>query len=268
MKKSQLERLLFLEKKLFWFGKVKRKEIQEQFEVSSRVTTNDFSKYHELAPGNAVWDRPSYGYIADDAFKPVLYEPDSAEILGEIYAPTGAFSGSVGVTVLNVPGRIIPVNILRSLLAAIHSKRAIEICYRSMSRAEPTWRRITPHSLAHDGFRWHVRAFCSKRGKFIDLVLGRIVETGELSAPDATSETDTEWIETVKIKIGPDSRLDENQRSTIEMDYGMIDGEASFIVRKSMLFYALKQLCLHRDTGSSPKEQQIVLLNTDILKLL
>lgn len=254
-------------KKLFWFGRIKRKEIQEHFEVSPRVSTNDFTKYHELAPGNALWDRPSYGYIADKNFSPVLYKPNSAEMLDEMLAPKSPFSGAVGVATLNVPGRTIPVEILRALLFAMNSEGSINICYRSMSRLEATWRRITPHGFAHDGFRWHVRAFCAKRERFIDFVLGRIVETGDIGAPDARPEMDIEWGETLEIRIGPDPRLDTNQRAAIEMDYGMTEGEASFSVRRSMLFYALKQLCLHRDTGAEAKEQQIVLLNTEILNL-
>ena len=266
MKKSQLERLEFLEKKLFWFGRVQRKEIQEQFEISPRVSTNDFAKYHELAPGNAIWDRPSYGYIAAEKFKPKLIEPDSVAILREVILKSGHMSKGIAIAALEVPSRKIPVKILRALLNAIYNKRSITICYLSMNRPEPTWREIVPHAFANDGFRWHVRAFCTKRDKFLDFVLGRIADVGDFGLSSIDPENDLEWAETVNVKIGPDPRLDQNQRAAIEMDYGMVDGQTAFKVRKSMIFYALKQLCLHRDTGARAREQQIILLNKEDLE--
>ena len=45
------------------------------------------------------------------------------------------------------------------------------------------------------------------------------------------------------------------------MDYGMVDGKAEIVVRKALLFYALKRLGL--DTAPAarrPRDQQIVLL--------
>jgi predicted DNA-binding transcriptional regulator YafY len=34
--------------------------------------------------------------------------------------------------------------------------------------------RIEPHALAHDGFRWHVRAFDRETKTFRNFVLGRL----------------------------------------------------------------------------------------------
>jgi hypothetical protein len=85
---------------------------------------------------------------------------------------------------------------------------------------------------------------------------------------------DEKWDETVFVRIGPHPNLNENQKSAIEMDYGMEDGEAVFEVRKAMLFYVLKQLGLHRTEEEQKKmgipavEQQVVLLNTGLLKVI
>ncbi len=85
----------------------------------------------------------------------------------------------MSVAVLETPSRVIPVKVLRALLNAIYNKRSVSICYLSMNRPNPTWREIVPHAFANDGFRWHVRAFCTKRDRFIDLFLEglQILET-------------------------------------------------------------------------------------------
>jgi hypothetical protein len=48
------------------------------------------------------------------------------------------------------------------------------------------------------------------------------------------------------------------------MDYGMEAGHAQIVVRRALLFYALKRLGLDTDPAArKPQDQQIVLLNRD-----
>ena len=93
-------------------------------------------------------------------------------------------------------------------------------------------------------------------------MLSRIVEGGERSDATSVAENDSDWRSEVVIEIGPHPELSETQRRAIEMDYGMLDGMAKIVVRKALLFYALKRLGLDTDTSARrPLEQQIVLLN-------
>jgi hypothetical protein len=49
--------------------------------------------------------------------------------------------------------------VLRAVLRAMRERRALDVLYQSMSRPSPMQRVIEPHALAHDGFRWHARAY-------------------------------------------------------------------------------------------------------------
>lgn len=246
----------------------------EYLDISLERASAAIREYLKLAPDNAHYDPSEKVYKPTKEFKPVVINPSPDQVLGHILLEDGFLSPLPEMARLPVPKRSIPTDILRSLLSAYAAGESIDILYRSMSSPEPTWRRITPHAFGHDGFRWHVRAFCSLREEFRDFVLGRIVETGNRGLSKIGDRTDEMWTETVTIRIGPHPGLKENQRIAIEMDYGMESGETLFEVRRAMLFYALKQLGLHRTEeeqemmGIQPIEQQIVLLNTDLLKLI
>ncbi len=66
---------------------------------------------------------------------------------------------------------------MRSVIAAIRRSEAIEVKHQSLSRPEPRWRRVAPHAIGFEGFRWHMRAFCFADRSFKDFLLSRIVET-------------------------------------------------------------------------------------------
>ena len=64
----------------------------------------------------------------------------------------------------------------------------------------------------------------------------------------------------VPLEIGPHPDLSDTQLRAIEMDYCMIAGREDIVVRKALLFYALKRLGLDADPAARrPQDQQIVL---------
>ena len=264
-----LMRWVFFESRLFWTGRASRKDLANYFDISLERASAAISDYVKIAPDNAHYDPSAKVYRATKDFKPITISTSSEQVLGHLLLEDGFLDPMPVMARMPVPKRALPVDILRPLLSCIAEGHSVDILYRSMSSSQPKWRRITPQAFGHDGFRWHVRAYCSLRSSFRDFVLGRIIETGITKEPDASAENDNAWNEKVTIIIGPDKRLGESQKTAIEMDFGMENSEARFEVRKAMLFYVLKQLCLHRDDlGASPEEQQIRLVNSEIRDLL
>ena len=97
-------------------------------------------------------------------------------------------------------------------------------------------------------------------------MLGRIVETAERGRPMASPDQDTDWNETVDLRIAPDPRLEDAPRAAIERDFCMEDGEAVFRVRKAMRWYVAKQWNLDAPAFEEPRRQQIVLVNSGVLE--
>lgn len=265
-------RLEFIEFRLSWEGGVRRSDIMAAFRVSEPQASKDLTLYQERAPGNAVYDKVSKRYVASDGFRPVCLQagPDAyltrLRSLGEgLTDPRESWIGArPDVDIVLTPAREVSDGCLRSILSAYRLGGSVEILYQSMSpdRVKPTWRRITPHAFAHDGFRWHARAYCHLTDRFKDFLLPRIMETQSPGPGGKTGAEDDLWQERFSVEITPHPQLSPEQRAIVEKDYRMKGGTTVLEVRYSMLFYVLKRLnLLKRPEDLSPRSQHIVVAN-------
>jgi len=135
--------------------------------------------------------------------------------------------------------------------------------YQSMSAEKPEPRLISPHAFAHDGFRWHVRAYCHKHQAFRDFVIARMagVKLADLAA-ELGAENDVEWHTEVTLELEPHSGLSSAQKRAVELDYGMTNGVVSFKCRQALPLYVLRHLHLDRAESGTPEQQQVVLKST------
>ncbi len=265
-------RLEFIEFRLFWEGGVNRSDIIEMFDVSVPQASKDLTLYQERAPQNAIYDKSAKRYIASPQFEPIFLKPDPDSYLSRLRAIAEGLTDPGDSWIANppqmdialTPRREVDPIVLRAIIGAIREKRSIEIYYQSMNRerAEPVWRRMTPHAFGYDGFRWHARAYCHLDHKFKDFLLPRILRVGELGDPGAAAHQDRQWLDAFDVEIGPHPDLTPSQKAVVAKDYGMQNGRAILTVRYAMLFYVLKRLGLLGDaTKQSPRTQHIVALN-------
>lgn len=266
----------FIEFRLYWQANINRSDLTEAFGISVQQASKDLSNYIEGRKSNLSYDKRLRTYIRSKNFKPRYFHPDAAEYFAQLQAvelglvseEQSWISFFPGFAATPVPARGVDPEVLRDVISAIRSKAALNVTYQSMSRPEPTARWIEPHALAFDGFRWHARAFCQNDGVFKDFLLSRIVDVGEQGPSTAMAGQDEAWNSEVVLEIGPHPELSDTQRRAIEMDYGMVDGRAEIVVRKALLFYALKRLGLDTDPAARrPNDQQIVLRNSSRIGL-
>ncbi|PJJ18879.1 WYL domain-containing protein [Janthinobacterium sp. 67] len=268
---GQGRRLEFLDFRLHWDGRINRSALTDFFNISVPQASLDISKYLELAPGNAVYDRSSKVYQATANFQPYFPNNVPERYLNELLAietdiirPEQSFIGwRPPVAAVPTPVRSVPDRTLIGLLSAIRDKTKVIIRYQSMTTTEPSSRLISPHAIANDGFRWHVRAYCDQREKFIDFVIARILEISVTDVPGADSANDQGWNRVVKLVLCANPALAEGHRRVIELDYGMTDGVIELNCRQALLYYALKRLGLHKFDSdvARPEKQQIALKN-------
>ena len=262
----------FIEFRLFWQGRINRGDLMDAFGVSTQQASLDLNAYIDQAKRNLVYDKSLRTYLRGKQFKPKYLKPDAEEYFaqlravdqGLVSAEQSWISVFPGFGATPTPARGVAPETLRDVLAAIRVPAALQVTYQSMSRPEPNARWIEPHALAFDGFRWHARAFCQNDQVFKDFLLSRIVEVGDQGPVTSDPSSDDAWHTDVLLEIGPHPDLSDNQRRAIEMDYGMEAGHAQIVVRRALLFYALKRLGLDTDPAARrPQDQQIVLLNRD-----
>jgi hypothetical protein len=263
-------RLGFIEDRLFWIGRVNRNDLVERFGVSMSQASADIARYLGLAPKDVAYDKSAKCYVAGDAFAPLLAPPSAARVLGELrlldfglFTTADTSLGEVPpFAATPLPDRPVDPFVLRALLRAIRERRALSIRYQSMSRPEPTRRTVEPHALAHDGFRWHVRAHDRDSGEFRDFVIGRTSAPRVTGPAQSKPADDQKWNGWVTLRIAPHPGLTPAQSRAIAIDYGIRGRSAPIRVRRSLLFYALKRLGLDVPAGTRPPhEQHIVLVN-------
>lgn len=267
-------RLEFIEFRLFWDGQVNRSDLVAIFDISMNQASTDLNRYISLAPANMAYDKSGRSYVRTDNFTPLFLEPDAGRYLTQLRSvadgildPSDAWIGQLpSYDAAPTPVRGVDANTLRSVIGAIRRSEAIEVKYQSLTRPEPRWRWIAPHSIGFDGFRWHTRAFCLTDESYKDFLLSRMIGTRGTKPSEVGADGDADWNEQVTLEIGPHPELSETQQKVIALDYGMRSGRAKIPVRKALLYYALKRLGLDTNpTARRPQDQQIVLLNANEL---
>lgn len=262
-------RLEFIDFRLQWDGRLNRSDLMEHFGISVPQASADIAAYAELAPHNLAYDRSARVYVASPGFSPVFPSTTAEHYLNDLLAlnakvlpPEGSFVGwAPSVAMAVSPARSVPPAILVSVVRAIRGRSAVQLLYQSMSRPEPSWREVSPHALGHDGFRWHVRAFCHARGAFRDFVFARALEVREAGPTKVQSEDDVAWRTPAKLVLEPNAGLSASRRKVVELDYAMTKGQVTLETRQAMLYYVLQRLGLSRDGEIRPEAQQIQLKN-------
>ena len=275
MRWSIERRLEFIDFRLYWEGRINRKDLKDFFGISIPQASADLRIYQEKAPKNIEYDKSGKFYFATKNFKPIFISPNASDYLSElrlisngILKEEESFIGQVPCfdTIPN-PARTVDAEILRKILKAINDKMSLEIKYQSMSRDKPIWRRVAPHTLAYDGFRWHIHAYCFLREAFRDFLFARILDIRNDQPDQIDASTDKRWHNFIKVKIAPHPELTGSQKKIIERDYGMKNGFGIIKVRAALYFYLEKHLGLDERCESRPaKEQQIILINRDEIK--
>lgn len=271
---SQERRLEFIDYRLRWDGRLNRSDLMDVFGISVPQASLDIARYMEAAPANMSYDRSARVYLATESFAPAFGTGDPSRYLNDLLglvsgiANQGAtFIGwAPAVAVAPIPTRLISPETLVTLLRAIRTGHNLEVEYQSMSEPEPSRRVIAPHAIAFDGFRWHARAYCFKNEEFRDFVLARMlrVELGDVSGIDA--ERDDAWKTQVQLVLVPHPQLTESRRRVVELDYGMVKGEAILSCRQALLFYLLKHLGFNQP--QSARTKHIALKNEAELRAL
>jgi hypothetical protein len=271
-------RLQFIEFRLYWEGRINRGDLVRHFGISVPQASLDLKRYVEMASDNLEYDKQRKAYFATDNFMPKLISPSSKDYLAQLevleteqdspFSHQSFISNPPNFDVVPLPSRAVKPEILQRVLKAIRESKAIHICYQSMTRPEPTYRWVSPHAIGSDGFRWHIRAYCHERGKFIDFVFGRILELKDTKESDINLADDIEWNTMVQLTIAPNQELTAAKKRIIELDYGMENGITKIVVRRALSGYLKLRLGFindiadkNSDVASAPEKQQICLVS-------
>ncbi|GAB2930864.1 helix-turn-helix transcriptional regulator [Hafnia psychrotolerans] len=269
---GQERRLEFIDYRLRWDGQINRSSITDFFGISVPQASLDLNEYTKLAPDNLQYDMSARVYRSTGLFQPVFatsslecYLDNLLSVAVKSELQYGNFLGW-RTPVAAVPRllRRLDSDVVIQILRAIREGEAVQVIYQSMSDPEGSERTVTPHSLVHDGYRWHTRAWCHKRKEFRDFLLSRIVQAHNAGPDEERTNCDTAWNTYIKVILFAHPGLRPAQRSLIETDYAMVDGEIHLECRQALLHYLLFQLNLtEAQSNQAPEALQLALKNKD-----
>ncbi|WP_323037261.1 WYL domain-containing protein [Pararhodobacter sp.] len=266
----QRDRRAFIEHRIFWHGSIGLADLMSVMEISRAQASKDLNGYIADHPEHLFYDKSARTYVMGEGFDAHYLSIDPAEYLADLAAVAqGAqvpksdwIVDHPSILTPTVPARGLRATTVRNVLMACAQGRQLSVTYQSMSSPKPIGRDIAPHGVAHDGFRWHARAYCFRDGIFKDFVLSRILTSQLSGTSEIDAQLDTDWVEPITLQIAAHPALSDNQRRVVELDYGMTNGTAEVVVRKCLLFYNLKRLGLDTDPEArAPQDQHIVLVN-------
>lgn len=270
---GQDRRLQFIDFRLRWSGQLNRTDLTEYFAISIPQASLDVSLYSSLTQGNLEYDRGTKAYLTGQHFQPLYGRTSAKRFLAELLATevgimeSGAsFIGRAPpCAVAPSPERSLDDEMVARIVKAILSRQKLLALYQSMSSSQPTERWLSPHALGYDGFRWHMRAYCHKRGGFYDYVLARVLAISSSEGTEIDPAKDLIWHRVVDLVLAPHPALTGGKRKVIELDYGMTNGEVHLQCRQALLYYTLKRLGLLKPENPDSNEQQIILANRDFV---
>jgi predicted DNA-binding transcriptional regulator YafY len=267
------QRLTLLEATAFWSGAVSTQALTGTFHVSRIQASKDIALYLSFAPDNMRYDRSLKRYVITENFRPLFMQGAPREYLQVLQAhahggPVVALAANLpAVAVLEPPARQLDLDVLRLTTQAARFGWELEIEYQSMTRLQPAVHRVSPHTLAFTGLRWHMRAFSESHNDYRDFVLARILRVENLGRAFPPPFDDDLWEKTLTVRIGPHPGLSTAQRAAIERDYGMRDGKCETAVKAALLPYFLQLVRIGGDDiERHANEQQVVLLNREELQ--
>lgn len=250
---SEQQRLLFVERLLFWRGTINRRDLCDHFGISLPQATNDLVAYTTLNAGACQYDVRRKCYVASPRMRTVLHVPDFGEDM-EVIAAAMVDAPERGEFVLGFsrPVRVADAGLQRKLSLAASERKCMEVSYWSVRSGGAEKRWISPRAFGFDGLRWHLRALCHRDGVFKDFVIGRFQSVGRSKPCPYVDTVDADWLESESLVFRPNPRLSANQRTALEMDYGMEDGQLELRVRRAMRLYSLRRLGFVADPLEPP----------------
>jgi hypothetical protein len=270
---GQARRLEFIEFRLFWEGKINRREIVDFFGISTPQASLDLAHYIELAPQNLEYDRSAKTYRATPPLRPIFSPPEAQVFLNQLAGVAArtlpAALSFVGwappYDVVLYPTRSIGAGLLLRTMWAIRDLVEIEVTYQSMHHPEPTRRWIAPHAIASDGSRWHARAWCHESDQFRDFVFARIQRVHRSRPSSVCSQLDTGWHSFATVVMQPRHSLSVSQRHIVEGEFGMIGGRLEIMMREALIPYLVRRLGLNDNPNASATKPLVELVNRDEL---
>ncbi|WP_312203728.1 WYL domain-containing protein [Kosakonia cowanii] len=263
------DRLWYIEWLLMMRGWLSRTDLMAKFGIKEAAASRDIKRYKEHKDSNLYLDHRVKRYVVDiDKFDPV-YETSGDIIFSKLSDLEESRSLGAECPLIETIPSLADINPkdITGITRAILNLSVLKISYCSMTSGASV-KKIVPHSMFHNDLKTYVRCYDLGRGKFLDLVVGRIFEIlGEDGAAPAEylREFDSEWNTYISLELVVHPRVE--HKKAIEKDMQMTDGVKVVEVRKSLAQYWLRRWCVDCSATASMTDKafQLHLRNHSVI---
>lgn len=249
----QRERFAYIETELFWGDGVTAGQVASTFGLSRQMAQRAIDRYRKEHPGQMYYAAKQKRHLPMTSFEPhyirttpiAFLDYLRGQALVGLYREDQNWSDLAVMDVDRLLRPDLPIPTIRTVLAALRRQQAVMIDYRKKS-LEPgavTSRVISPHHLVFADDRYHIRAFCHTKKRYLDFVLSRIVHA-EIATDDwISAEYDREWNEFVELRLKPNPSLPASVQEAVLRGFEKAEpGSRSLRARKALLFYIKRKL--------------------------
>lgn len=270
--KTQLERLLHIDFKLYFLGELRRADVAHRFGTGPAAATRDIALYREIAPENLALDNTDKVYRPTETFSP-LFDHAPQRVLTALSQGFGeGIDDSLQAQVrCEIPQSLSHPKMatLAPITRAIHRGKAVRLGYTSVDSGH-TERELVPLALVDIGIRWHVRAFDRRHREFRDFVMTRmgdpIVLEDSTVQREETAEFDVQWSRIIELELVP--HPEHPRPEIVRMDYGIPeDGFLTVRVRAANAGYMLRRSAIDCSPDHSLRGLEYALWLRDPLAL-
>lgn len=270
IKWDQQLRFRHIEIVALWEGRLTTRHLCQTFGIGRQQASRDINHYLSLAPTALKYDTRLKGYKPSPYFKPRFSLGDFSEylqlLLQQKQLEESGFElleiRSADTELVVPPQRQVDPAVVRQLLTAARSATRVKLMYASIATGAISERVFVPHTLVHDGYRWHLRGFCEQHERYLDLVLSRIRGLPKLLYPsDHTQERDSQWNQRVRVTLVPNPQFSAAQREVIAIDYGMEGEQLTLTCRRALMDYHLRRLQISTPIQSFDPASQLLVVS-------
>jgi hypothetical protein len=241
--RSQVDRLTYIDFRLYFLGELRRADIIERFQTGSAGATRDVALYRQLVPANLDFDGGAKVYRPTPEFRP-LFEHPAHRALTALSRGFGDLDGGVGAPLVRCefPTSISRprVDVLAPVTRALNLQKPLKLTYLSRSSGLSD-REVVPLGLVDTGVRWHLRGFDRQTASFRDFVLTRISRAeviDDVVGAHETADHDVQWSRVINLELVPHPSVD--RPDVVEADYEMTNGSLRLAARAANAGYMLR----------------------------
>lgn len=262
-----VQRYWMIELLAFWEGQINTTPLIKSLGLTRQSISPLFKRYQDATGNDFVYDAKRKAYQITDHFKPHYIDQTVDEYFAWLHfgnIPTFPQEPTHQTQYrIDALPRYVSPQVMRPLLKAVKENTAVYCEYLSVSSSDPQGRLLYPHSFVKTANRWHVRAYCDIRQHYLDFVLSRFQSVDyDGKTTVHTGQQDELWNTQVALILAPDSRLTDKQKSVLENDYGMTNGQLHITTRAALVKYTLDDLLIKtKMLEANPQAQQLVCVN-------